>query len=116
MVHLNFLPCPADPDIWMRTSKKFDSLRHYKYVLLYTDDVLVISDRGEEILCNGIGKYFKLKESSIGPPDIYLGGKLSKVVLENGAEAWGFSSSKYVQEAVNNVEMHLQRKGKFLPT
>ena len=66
-------------------------------VLLCSDDVLAISNRGEEIIRNEIGQYFNFKEDSIGPPDIYLGGKLSKVVLENGVQAWGFSSSKYVK-------------------
>ena len=65
----------------------------YEYVLLYTDDVLVISESAKNILCNGISKYFELKEESIGSPDIYLGGKLRLVELENGVKAWAFGSS-----------------------
>ena len=49
-----------------------------------------------------------MKEESIGAPDIYLGGKLSQVVLANGVKAWGFSSSKYVQQAVKDAETHLR--------
>jgi hypothetical protein len=45
-------------------------------VLIYTDDVLVVSTGGEKILREGIGRYFDLKEESIGPPTIYLGGYL----------------------------------------
>ena len=37
----------------------------------------------------------------------YLGGKVSKVQLENGVNAWAFSSSQYVQTAVKNVEEDL---------
>ena len=66
-------------------------------------DCLVVSDHGENMLREEIGKYFKLKEKSIGPPDIYLGGKMSRVKLENGSRAWAFSSAQYVVEAVNNV-------------
>ena len=44
------------------------------YVLLYVDDVLVISENAESILRKNLGRYFELKESSIGPTDIYLGG------------------------------------------
>ena len=51
--------------------------KYYKYVLLYTNDVLVISNNREKILHEGIGKYFELKENSIGPPKIYLGGHMS---------------------------------------
>ena len=54
--------------------------------------------------------YFKLKEESIGHPTIYLGGKVSKVVLPNGVEAWAFSASQYVQEAVAKVEAHLKKQ------
>jgi len=72
---------------------------------LYCDDVLVISDNGEATLRNEIGKYFELKEESIGPPSIYLGGKMGKVILNDVVEAWSFSSSQYVQTAVKNVEV-----------
>jgi len=95
---------------------KSDGCEYYKYVLLYTDDALVISENGEKVLRTEIGKsYFELKEESIGPPDIYLGGKMRKVVLSNSAEAWSFSSSQYVKSAVSNVEDYLAKKGLKLP-
>jgi hypothetical protein len=55
-------------------------------------------------------KFFPMKEGSIGPPDIYLGAKMSKVTLANGVEAWAKSPSKYVQEAVQNIEDYLKRE------
>ena len=61
-----------------------------------------------------IGKYFNIKENSIGPPDVYLGGKMRRVKLENSSKAWAFSSSQYVVEAVINVEAYLSRKEKNL--
>jgi hypothetical protein len=110
MRHLNFESCLADPDVWMRPALKPDGSEYYEYVLIYTDDVLVVSTDGERILRAGIGKYFELKEESIGPPTIYLGGHLRKVELTNGVKAWAFSSSQYVQEAVRNVEAYLSLK------
>lgn len=104
MDFLNFKSCPADPDVWMRPAIKSDGTKVYDYVLLYTDDTLVISENAEAILRSEIGKYFELKEESIGPPSLYLGGHLSKVQLENGVKAWAFSSSQYVRAAVKNVE------------
>ena len=77
---MKFLGCVSsrgDPDVWMRESVRKDgSTKYYEYVLLYTDDCLVISDRAESILRDEIGKYFTLKEASIGTPSKYLGGKL----------------------------------------
>ena len=59
---------------------------------------------------------FVVKPKSIGRPTQYLGNKVSYLQLDNGNYAWGFSSSQYVQNAVKNVEKHLAREGKSLPT
>jgi hypothetical protein len=37
----------------------------------------------------------------------FLGAKRQKTVLPNGVVAWGMSSSKYVQSAVQNVKEYL---------
>ena len=115
MSHINFKSCLADPDVWMRKAIKSDGTEYYEYVLLYVDDALCISVNGESVLRDEIGKYFALKEESVGQPDIYLGGKISKVQLENGANAWSFSSSQYVKEAVKNVESELGKTNSKLP-
>ena len=115
MSHLHFTSCPADPDVWMRPAKKDDGSEYYECILLYTDAVLCISENGEHVLRNEIGKYFELKESSIGEPEFYLGGRLCKVTLENGVKAWAFGSSKYIQAVVSNVEKYLEKKGMKLP-
>ena len=111
MQHLNFTSCPADPDVWMRPAMKADGSSYYEYILLYVDDALCISEKAEHILRHELGKYFSMKESSIGPPNIYLGGNVRKVQLENGVSAWSFSSRKYVQAAVKNVEKYLEETG-----
>jgi hypothetical protein len=73
------------------------------------DDVLCIyCDAKGQI--PAIHKQFPLKKISVGNPNIYLGAKLRKEVLENGVEAWSMCSSKYVQEAVSNVKKYLQEK------
>ena len=55
-----------------------------------------------------LDKYFKMKDGSIGDPDMYLGAKLRKFTLANGVQAWGFSPSKYVNDAIRNMEKYLQ--------
>ena len=64
------------------------------------DDALVVSENAESILRNELGRYFQLKEES-------LGGKVRKVQLENGVNAWTFHSSQYVKTAVKSVEAYL---------
>jgi hypothetical protein len=110
MRHLEFGSCPADPDVWMRPAKRSDGTDYYEYILLYTDDALVLSENAESVLRNELGRYFILKEESIGPPKIYLGGSVRKVQLDNGVECWAYSSSQYVRAAVNNVEEYLAKR------
>ena len=81
--------------------------------MLYTDDALVVSQNAENVLRRELGRYFKLKEESIGPPKIYLGGHCRTVVLENGVEAWAFGSSQYVQAAVKNVKDYLSKQERY---
>ena len=109
MEFLNFKSCIADPNVWMRLASKSDGNTYYEYILLYVDDALVVSENAESILRNELGRYSNLKEESIGPPTVYLGGRVRKVQLENGVWAWSFSSSQYVQSAIKNVEAYIGR-------
>ena len=106
---LNFKSCLADSDVWMRLAIKSDGNTYYEYILLYVDNALVVSENAESILGNELRRYLHLKEESIGPPTVYLGGRVHKVQLENGVWAWSFSSSQYVQSAVKNVEAYVRR-------
>ena len=74
---------------------------------------MVINANAETVLRNELGRYFELKEESIGPLKLYLGGQVRKVELENGAKAWAFGSSQYVQAAVNNVETYLAKQERW---
>ena len=58
-----------------------------------------------------------MKQDSIKPPDLYLGGRIRQVTLDNGVKAWAFGSSQYVKYAVKNLEEYLKKQGKKpLPT
>ena len=41
---------------------------------------------------------------------------MRKITLENGAKAWGFSSSQYVQAAVKNIEKYITKTDRKLPS
>ena len=115
MDHIGFTSCKGDPDVWMRPAQKDNGDDYYEYVCLYTDDALVISYDLEPVIRYQIGKYWQVKEESIGPPDIYLGNKVSKIELSTGQQCWSFSSSQYVKAAVNNVQQYLTQQGLSLP-
>ena len=57
------------------------------------DNTLVISEKGEYVLMEQIGKYFELKEEYIGPTNIYLDKILHKAELENSVKAQAFVST-----------------------
>ena len=107
MRHMGYQPCKADPDLWLKpVVRPDDGTKYYAYMLLYVDDCLCIHHDAEGAL-KALDKYFQMKPGSIGSPDIYLGAKLRQVMLDNGVSAWSASPSKYVQDAVANVEQYL---------
>ncbi len=86
MGHLRFTFLHADQDVWFRPLKIATGEAYYKYVLLYIDDVLVISDCADKVLCNEIGQHFILREESIRPPSIYLGESSERLLLRMGSK------------------------------
>ena len=73
---LEWRPCLADPDLWMKPMMRADdNSEYYAYILLYVDDCLAISKDATKEL-HALDHYFKMKKGSIGDPDMYLGAKL----------------------------------------
>jgi hypothetical protein len=108
MRSLGYKPCLADPDLWYKPEvRPSDDHHYYAYILLYVDDCLAMHHDAEGEL-HRLDKYFKMKKDSIGDPAFYLGAKLRPTALPNGVTAWGMSSSKYVQEAVRNIDEYLR--------
>ena len=89
----------ADNDVWLRKDTKPDGTSYYSYILVYVDDILIISHDPSRYMKLLTEKYY-VKEDSIGPPKIYLGSTFKKVTDRSGKQAWASSSDKYVKEAV----------------
>jgi hypothetical protein len=118
MRELGYTSCKADPDVWMKAMVRLDDgFKYYAYILLYVDDVLCIHHDAVTAI-KQLDKYFPMKPGSIGDPDIYLGTKLRQVELSNGVFAWSMSPSKYIKDAVKNVEKALSKMdgSRRLPT
>jgi hypothetical protein len=107
MHHLGWNPCLVDREPWMKAeTRPDDGVLHWASILIYVDDILCMHhDLGAPLAT--LYEYFKMKEGSIQVPTFYLGSKMKKTVLPNGVVAWGMSSSKYVQSAVQNVQEYL---------
>ena len=87
--------------------------RYFGYILLYVDGALCVNHDAQSEFEN-LDKFFKMKPGSIGDPDIYLGGKLTQVEIEDPTTGdskldWGLSPTKYFQTAINNVKEYLSK-------
>ena len=96
----------ADPDVYYQSATRPDGVIYYKYLLTYVDDLLCISHEPSLDL-DKLDWYFTLKDNSRDVPKSYFGGQINAVKLSNNVHVWSFTSSKYVQEALKNVEKHI---------
>jgi hypothetical protein len=66
--NMGFQPSIADPDVYLRVFAKPDGFKYYEYdILVYVDDVLIISHAPEEHL-KVIQATYELNPASVGPP------------------------------------------------
>ena len=85
--------------VWLRTAIKTDGEEYYEYVLMYVDNILAISINTTEILKSMEGKTVKDKNGKIAPPEMYLGARLKRKMI-NGNMCWTITSYDYVISAV----------------
>ena len=111
---LGFRASYADPDVWMRPATKSSGEEYYEYIMMYVDDILVISEQAKEIL-EQIQQYVRFKNDKIEPPANYLGAKLEKKSI-NGRDVWTMTSVEYIKAAIKNVEETIKDKKWKLPS
>jgi hypothetical protein len=83
-----------------------DGVLYWAYILIYVDGILCVHHDPVAPLVK-LDENFKMKEGSIQVTTFYVGAKLKKTVFPNDVVAWGMSSRKYVQSAVQNVQDYL---------
>ena len=91
----------------MKESRKPDGTRYYTYILVYVDDVLIISHDPSHYMDQLEQEYY-VKKDSIGPPELYLGMQVKQVLDRKGKLAYATSCTNYVHEAVKVVERRMQ--------
>ena len=67
----------ADPDLCIRPATKSDGEQYYKFILVYVDNLLAISQDVVSVI-REVTEKFKMKKDKKEPPEIYLGGKLAR--------------------------------------
>jgi len=64
---MGFKPSIADPDVYLRAFAKPNGFKYYEYILVYVDDVLIISHAPKDHL-KVIQATYELNPASVGPP------------------------------------------------
>lgn len=116
ILEIGFEATVADPDVYRKANAKGNGFKYYEYILVYVDDILIISHSPTTHL-ERIQANYELNPSSIGPPTRYLGADVRRVTHPGDAtgwEYWSFSANSYVKNAVRNVKIILQTEGRGL--
>ena len=116
LIDMGFQSTIADPDVYRRVNAKPCGFKYYEYLLVYVDDVLIVS-HSPKIHLEKIKESYELNPSSVGPPTRYLGADVERVTRpgdNTGREYWSFSAHTYVRNAVRNVKLLLQEEGRSL--
>jgi hypothetical protein len=114
LVGMSYTSTRADPDVYLRKAVKPGGFSYYEMVLCYVDDILVIS-YAPKATTDELKLTFKLKDDKVEEPDMYLGARLQKKVM-NGICYWTITSNDYVNTAIKNLEERLAKVGAKLPT
>jgi len=101
---MDFKSSLADPDVWMQASNLPNGDENYEYILVYVDDLLVISHCDNEIL-DTLTTTYKYRFKDVGPPSRYLGAMVGRYD-KDGHKTWYLSAKDYLSKAIPVVEEH----------
>ena len=112
---MEFISCSnADADVWRRATVKPNGFKYYEYILVYVDDLLLISHNAK-----ALGDYLKTQyrfKDEPAKPTRYLGADIEEIIFpsEPTISRWGMSSYTYLKDAIMNLELELKLIGKSL--
>ena len=80
----------TDPDVWIQEAVREDVFKHYEMLFVYVDNILAVSHKATDVI-KEITAFYRAKEGSIKPTDIYLSANIMKVKIPDSRELWGSS-------------------------
>ena len=108
---MEFKPCYADNDVWMKPGLTKEGTKFYHYICIYVDDILIISD-DPKLYMEQMGEHFLIKRESIGQPTMYLGQDIKTWTNPiTNEEHWRFRSNTYLKEALRVVNGLIKNSG-----
>ena len=103
MRSMQFTMCHADNNVWMRKAIKPNGELYYEYILIYTDDILLLSF-SPELIMNKIKGHYLVKPSSIKLSTVYLGNGIGLYPSSDGKKRWYLSADTYDKNALDNLD------------
>ena len=97
MRELGFLPCKAEPDIWMRPA---DDRSFYEYVAVYVDD-LAIAMKNPESFTKQLEDVYKFKLKGTGEITYHLGMDFKR---DTDTNILSFNTSTYTKQLIESCE------------
>ena len=102
MIDLGYKLTMADPDVWLKPAHNKNNIPCYNYVLVYVDDIIVISTNPTKFIDRLRKIPYPLKRDD-GPPMLYLGALIGQY-NEREYSCWTMSAEKYLDGAIAIVE------------
>ena len=75
----------ADPDVLIREAVPEDGLKYYEILFMYVDNILAVLHKATDVI-KEITVFYRAKEGSIKPPDIYRSVNITMVQITDGRE------------------------------
>ena len=82
---LDFVSTLANTDIWIREEVREDDFKYYEMLFVYVDNILAVLHMAPDVIME-ITAFYRAKEGSIKPPDIYRSVNITKVQIPDGRE------------------------------
>jgi hypothetical protein len=107
---IKFTPSLADPVVWFKAACRPYGVEYYQYILVYVDDLLVLSHDAKQTM-ETVRKAYRLKDKP-SEPITYLGATIKKWSIPGECRpVWGMNSQCYIKEAIRCLEIELALSG-----
>ena len=100
---LDFVSTLSEPDVWIQEAVREGGFKYYDILFVYINDILAVLHEATDIM-KEIKAFYRVKEESIKPPDIYFCANIMKVQMPHVREVWGPSSRDFMNNAIIKVE------------
>jgi hypothetical protein len=109
---LGFKGYLADLDVWLQPACKPDGTKYYQYVLIYVNEILVVSHDPDQVM-KMLGEHYTLKKGSVKAPSEYLGAEIKAYRPDklDSRVFWAMSCNSYVKRAMKEIQQTLDAQG-----